>query len=82
MSVLVMTLKQSDGEALVMLELEGMWSSPLLPLLPGPLWPGLVAPGRVRSIVQIWKTELSERTVYMYKKMDLALNNLQMVDMP
>ena len=29
--------KQSDGEAPVMLELWGMWSTPSLPLLPGPL---------------------------------------------
>ena len=27
-----------------MLEIWGMQSSPLLPLLPGPLWPGMVAP--------------------------------------
>ena len=36
--------KQSDGEVLVMLELCGMPSTPTLPLLPGPLWPGVVAP--------------------------------------
>ena len=35
--------KQSNGEVLVMLELWGMWSTPSLPLLPGPLWPGMVA---------------------------------------
>ena len=35
--------KQSDGEIPVMLELCGMLSTPLLPLLPGPLWPGVVA---------------------------------------
>ena len=29
--------KQSDGEVPVMLEFWGMWSIPLLPLLPGPL---------------------------------------------
>ena len=45
--------KQSDGEAVVMLELWGMRSTPLLPLLPGPLWPGVVAPGRVLSMGQI-----------------------------
>ena len=32
--------KQFDGKAPAMLELWGMWSSPSLPLLPGPLWPG------------------------------------------
>ena len=31
--------KQSDGEASVMLELWQMWSTFLLPPLPGPLWP-------------------------------------------
>ena len=27
-----------------MLELWGMWSTPSLPSLPGPLWPGVIAP--------------------------------------
>ena len=35
--------KQSDGEVPVMLRLWGMQSTPSLPLLPGPLWPGVVA---------------------------------------
>ena len=38
--------KQSDGEVPVTLEVWGMRSTPLLPSLPGPLWPGLVAPDR------------------------------------
>ena len=42
--------KQSDGEVPVMLELRGMQSTPLLPLLPGPLWPGVVAPDRALSM--------------------------------
>ena len=29
-----------------MLELWGMWSTPLLPSLPGPLWPEVVAPDK------------------------------------
>ena len=29
-----------------MLEIWGMWSTPLLPSLPGPLWPGVVAPDK------------------------------------
>ena len=37
--------KQSDGEALVMLELCGMRSNPLL--IPGSLWPRVVAPDKV-----------------------------------
>ena len=35
---------------LVMLELWGMQSTPLLPSLPGPLWPGVRATDRVLSI--------------------------------
>ena len=33
----------SDGEFLVMLGLWGMRTTSSLPLLPGPLWPGVVA---------------------------------------
>ena len=39
--------KQSDGEVLE------MQSTPSLPLLPGPLWPRVVAPYRVLSMGQI-----------------------------
>ena len=42
--------KQSDGEVPAVLELWGMQSTPSLPLLPGPLWPGVVAPDRALSI--------------------------------
>ena len=42
--------KQSDGEVPVMLELCGIRSTPSLPLLPGPLWPGMVAPDRALSM--------------------------------
>ena len=45
--------KQSDGEASVILELWGMRSTPLLPTLPGPLWPEVVALDRVLSMGQI-----------------------------
>ena len=38
--------KQSDGEVLAMLELWGMRSNPSLLSLPGPLWPGVVAPDK------------------------------------
>ena len=44
--------KPSDGEAPV-LELWRMWSNPLLPLLSGPLWPGVVVPVRAPSMGQI-----------------------------
>ena len=36
-----------------MLELWGMLSAPSLPLLPGPLWPGVVAPDMILSMGQI-----------------------------
>ena len=36
-----------------MLELCGMWSTPTLPLLPGPLWSRMVAPDRALSMGQI-----------------------------
>ena len=42
--------KQSNGEALVMVELWGMRGTHLLPSLPGPLWPGVVAPNNVLSM--------------------------------
>ena len=45
--------KQSDGEVLIMLELWGMWNTPSLSSLSGPLWPGVVAPDRVLSMSQI-----------------------------
>ena len=42
--------KQADGEVPVMLELWGIRSTPSLPLLPGPIWPGVVAPDRALSM--------------------------------
>ena len=42
--------KQSDGEVPVILELWGMWSTPSVPLLPGPFWPGMVAPDSALSM--------------------------------
>ena len=45
-------IKQSDGEALEMLELWRILSTSSLPLLPGPLWSGVVAPDRVSFMDQ------------------------------
>ena len=42
--------KQSDGEFPVMLGLWGMQSTSSFPLLPGPLWPGMVAHDRALSM--------------------------------
>ena len=48
--------KLSDGEVLVMLGLWGIQSTPSLPLLSGPLWPGMVAPDRALSMgwIELW----------------------------
>ena len=51
-SVLGMTI-QYEGEAPVLLELWGMWSTPSLPTLPDPLWHGIVAPDRTLSMGQV-----------------------------
>ena len=45
--------KLSDGEIPVMLEVWGMWSTPLLPLFLGPLWLRAVSLDRVLSMDQI-----------------------------
>ena len=45
--------KQSHGEVPVMLGLWEMWSTPLLPSLPGSHWPGVVASDRALSMVWI-----------------------------
>ena len=45
--------KQFDGEGPVMFVLWGMQSTPSLPSLPGPLWPGVVVPDRVLFTGQI-----------------------------
>ena len=42
--------KQSDSEVPVMLEFWAMRSTPSLPSLAGPLWPGMVAPDRALSM--------------------------------
>ena len=44
-------LKQSDGEAPVMLELWVMRSTPSFPSLPGLLWPAVVASDRSNKTV-------------------------------
>ena len=45
--------KQSDHESPLMLDLWRMWSTPSLPLLPGPIWLGVLAFDRVLSMGQI-----------------------------
>ena len=74
--------KQSNGEVPVMLEFWGMQSTPLLPLLPGPLCPGVVVPDSVLSLGQkelkcvlMLNWIVRNRTVYIYKN-GLDINNL------
>ena len=45
-------IKLSDGKALALV-FWGIWSTPSLPSLPGPLWPRVVVPHRVLSMGQI-----------------------------
>ena len=45
-------IKQSDGQAPIMLGLWRMQNTPLLLLLPGPLWPLVVALERVLCVKQ------------------------------
>ena len=49
-TVLVKDTKQSDVEVPAMLELWKMWSTSSLPLLSGPLWPGMVAHDRAQWV--------------------------------
>ena len=56
-----------------MLELWGMWSTPLLLFLPGPLWPGVVAPdkGPIYELNRtkpcfLHNTDFSIQTAYLY----------------
>ena len=46
-------IKQSEGEAPILQGLWGMRSVPLLPSLPGRLWPGVEGLDRVLSMAQI-----------------------------
>ena len=80
-SFLIYDTKQFDREAAIMLQIWGMRLTILLPFLPGPLLPSVIAPDRVLSMGQI---ELNcvlmlnwiawNRTVYM-NIMDSALKN-------
>ena len=54
-------IKPSDGKSPA-LEILGMQSSSLLPLLPDPLWPGVIAPDRVLSMGQIEQTVCKQIT--------------------
>ena len=53
-------LDMALNNLMVMLDLWRMWSTPSLPLLPSPLWPGMLAPDKILSIF----TNPSARTGY------------------
>ena len=44
-------IKLSDGKV-PLLEILGMWCTPSLALLPGPIWPGVVAPHRLLGQIE------------------------------
>ena len=48
--IYIYNTEQSDGEVPAILELCRMRSTPLLPLLPNSLWPGMVAPNMALSM--------------------------------
>ena len=54
-------IKQYDGKALAY-EIWGMWSTFSLPLLPGPLWPRMVALDRVLSMDQMKQAACKQMT--------------------
>ena len=62
-------IKQSDSEAPAV-HLWEIWSTPSLPLLPGPLFTGAVVPDRVQSMTQ---TEL----VFIGNPFEMRLLNLR-----
>ena len=59
--------------------MKGMWIASLLPSLPRPLWPRVVASdmGKLDINNVLMLTELSEKEVFLHIKMNLALNNAQ-----
>ena len=69
-----------------MLELWQMRSTPSLPSLPGPLWPGVVAPDRALSMGLIeltaflCSTELFEIEMFLTVKPYLHLNSVLMLN--
>ena len=65
-AILDMTLNtDTDGEAPLILELWGMWSTPSVPSLPGPVWPEVIATDRVLSMGQ-----LCVKKIFTYTKLN------------
>ena len=67
-------IKQSDGEVPVMLELWGIQSTPSLPSLPDPLWPGVVAPdkGPIYGLNRTKPFFLHDTDIYQYREGNTA----------
>ena len=93
-NVLIYNIKPSVGEASIMPELWEIRSTTSLPLFPGSLWPGVVAPDRVLYMSQIELncnyTKLNSLKLpffnCIYTKQNCSkllskLNNLKRVDM-
>ncbi len=64
-----------------MLELWGMWSTPSLLSLPGPLWPGVVAPDRVFSMGLIELHECLESLLFLHLNAYLCLTELFKIEL-
>ena len=62
--------KQSDVEVLVMLGFWRIRSTHSLPLLPGPLWPGMIAPDRALCI---W---LNRTILHTYAKLNFSVRTV------
>ena len=67
----------------VMRELWGIRNTPSLPLLPGPLWPGVVAPDRVLSVLNrtVWHLKwMQTNDLYSIKWLEIELFDHLTVD--
>ena len=69
--------KQSNGEALVMLELWGMQNTPSLPSISNPLRPGMVAPDKVLSMGQreLWHSNSQTNDLSKIELLEIELFN-------
>ena len=74
--------KQSGGEAPVKLELWGIRSTPLLPSLPGPPRPGVLAPDNVLSMGQIEQNSVLILNWIVWNRTVLHLNEIELNCIP
>ena len=69
-----------DGDVPFMLELWGMQSRPLLPSLPDPLWPFVVAPDRVLSMSKTESNCVIMLSVLLERKLFWHVNSVLMIN--